>query len=64
MFVGLRHTVILRSSLSDVSADARRPSSFMFTLGVETIRVDAIYRLVCTRARRIDNLEYYSKIAK
>ena len=57
MLVSLRHTVILSSSLSDVFADVGSTSSLMFARGVDSIRVNAIYRLVCSWTRCIYDLE-------
>ena len=58
VFVSLRDTVILRIFLIDVLADVGSTCSLMFTRGVQAIRVNAIYWLVRTRARCIDDFEH------
>ena len=58
VFVSLRNTVILRIFLIDVLADVGSTCSLMFTLGVQAIRVNAIYWLVCPRARCIDDFKH------
>ena len=61
MLVGLRHTVILRSSLCNVLADVGSTCSLMFALGVQAITVYAIDGFICARTRCIYYLEYFSK---
>ena len=58
VFVSLRDTVILRIFLIDVLAYVGSTCSLMFTLGIESIRVNAIYWLVCTRARCVNDFEH------